>query len=402
MPDLSLPPYHVIIVAAGSGTRVGGDLPKQFVPVHGRSVLQRNLDVFAGHEFCASITIVLPRAYDLAEASHRFQAGSKNISFVHGGVTRQASILNGLRSLTSMDDGAFVMIHDAARPYVTHIDLDAILGALSKGHCNVTLAKKVSDTMYDAERSSRPNRDQLYGLQTPQAFPYGVLMHAHEMHSDNAHYTEDTALVEALGYDVHIVVAQGFNDKITYQQDLEMAKKLMASPRAHMAYEFRTGLGYDVHAFEDAPSGRKLVLCGVAVDHKVALKGHSDADVGLHAITDALLGAVVEGDIGRHFPPSDQAFKDMDSAVFLEKARDIVVQKHSGVIVNVDLTLICEAPKITPYADAMMARVAQILSIDQARVSVKATTSERLGFTGRKEGIAAQAVASIKVPESLS
>lgn len=354
-------------------------------------MLQRSVDIFDNHPLCTAIILALPAD----QLDHDKTQSQKPLYKVIGGATRQASVDNGLKALEGKaQDHDLVLIHDAARPFLAHTDLESLLDAFAADPTlkAATLVKRVSDTLL-AKNGDRPDRDQLYALQTPQAFHYALICKAHKAARAQQNQTDDTALVTDLGESVKLVEAQHFNEKITFAQDLKMAEKLW-SPAD---YETRTGQGFDVHAFEDAPSERKLILCGVEVPHERALKGHSDADVGLHTLTDAILGALAQGDIGRHFPPSDPAFKNMDSAVFLEKARDLVAESQ-GRIINIDLTLICEAPKITPHAPAMIARVASILQLDPARISIKATTTEKLGFTGRQEGIAAQAVATVKVP----
>lgn len=379
--------FYAIIVAAGTGSRTGLQQPKQFVTIAGKTSLQRCVDIFDAHPLCKGLIVAL-------DAQHiETTAITSRISLqkVTGGQTRKDSVYNALQALDNLPDEALVLIHDAARPFLHHDDINALLRTLTDGHKAATLSKPVSDTLL-REDGQRPERDGLHALQTPQAFRYALIMQAHRQAKPNATYTDDTALVTEMGESVKLVTAQHFNDKITYAQDITMAEARLST-----TYETRTGQGFDVHAFEGTPSGKPLILCGVTVPHDKALSGHSDADVGLHTITDALLGALGEGDIGRHFPPSDPKFKDMDSAIFLEKARDILTEK-GGAIVNIDLTLICEAPKITPHAPAMIARVAEILQTDQSRISIKATTTEKLGFTGRGEGIAAQAVATIKVP----
>lgn len=388
--DQELPTYHVIIPAAGSGTRTGLNAPKQFHTIHGRAILDYTLDVFENDPYCEGIVLALPQ--DMA--STFTPKHSKIINIVAGGATRQSSITNALAAFDNIKDTDLILIHDAARPYLHRDDLAKTLRAFKQdGVRAATLCKRVSDTLLHTS-GDRPDRSELYALQTPQIFEYDLIAKAHQQATTNQH-TDDSALVTALGESVKLVIADHYNDKITFAQDIAMAEKILPET---VTYETRTGQGFDVHAFDDGTSEKPLILCGVNVPHDRALTGHSDADVGLHTITDALLGAIAQGDIGRHFPPSDATFKDIDSAVFLEKARDLV-KEADGKIINIDLTLICEAPKITPHAPAMIARVADILQIDQRRVSIKATTTEKLGFTGRKEGIAAQAVATVKVPE---
>jgi 2-C-methyl-D-erythritol 4-phosphate cytidylyltransferase/2-C-methyl-D-erythritol 2,4-cyclodiphosphate synthase len=382
-----LPRFHVLIPAAGSGSRTGLSYPKQFHKIAGKTLLEHTIEKFITHPQCVTINVIIDPQD--AKAVHGIKTSAGIDKIITGGKERKDSIINGLKELSNLNNKDIILIHDAARPHINHDDIDQILTAFGQGHKAITLAKPLADSLID-HKSNYPDRSRLFALQTPQAFYYGdILKAATENSTQN---TEETSLMAAAGFDIHIVTAKHYNDKITTAQDIMIAEALLHTPT-----ETRIGQGYDVHAFETAPSDRKLILCGIEVDYPLALKGHSNADVGLHAITDAILGAIAQGDIGRHFPPSDPTFKNMDSAIFLEKARDLVIKK-GGSIVNVDLTLICEHPKITPYAEKMIARVADILNIDANRVSIKATTSEKLGFTGRGEGIAAQAIATVKVP----
>ena len=377
-PDL---PFHVLIPAAGSGSRMGMNTLKQDYLIRGKPLKLYVAEIFMAHPLCASVTLIEPQM-----TSHDID----RLESIEGGITRQDSVYKGLRSLKTQSDDEIILVHDAARPFVDKSDIDRLLKALETQRAAV-LAAPVRDSLC-RESGESVERDGLYAVQTPQAFRLGDLRHAHESWPSDKVASDDASLVRALGIDVALVESHYMNDKITFKKDLLMLEALLGQ-----SYETRSGLGFDVHAFEDAPSDRALMLCGVPVPHARALAGHSDADVGLHAITDALLGAISQGDIGRHFPPSNNAYKGMDSAVFLEKARDLVTEAD-GEIVNIDITLICETPKITPHAPAMIARIAEILEIAASRVSVKATTSEKLGFTGRSEGIAAQAIANVKVP----
>lgn len=388
MTNNTLPLFHLLIAAAGSGSRTGLNTPKQFARIGGKTILQHTIEKFIAHPRCASINIIIaPKDEKEAQA---IAEHVKIDQIIHGSNTRKGSIYNGLKALSNLSSDDIILTHDAARPYTSTHDLDALLAALPAAK-SATLAKPVNDTLRKST-GERIERDNLYALQTPQAFCYGDIMTAHEAAKNENSHTDETSIMAAAGHPTTIIASQHMNDKITHAQDIMIAETLL-SP----ATETRIGQGYDVHAFEAAPSDNPLILCGITVPHDRTLLGHSDADVGLHTITDALLGAIGAGDIGRHFPPSDAAFKNMDSAIFLEKARDIIAEA-GGTIINIDLTLICEAPKITPHADKMITRVADILQIDPRRVSIKATTTERLGFTGRSEGIAAQGIATVKVP----
>ena len=283
-----------------------------------------------------------------------------------------------------------VLVHDAARPLIPPGTIPALLAALER-MAGAIPAVPVADTLKRVEAgliTATVPREGLYRAQTPQAFRFPVLLAAHRAGVDVA-ATDDASLLEAAGEAVAIVPGSEDNIKLTYPEDLPRLERAMA---AHLIP--RVGTGFDVHVLE---AGRPLVLCGVAVPHDKGLAGHSDADVGIHALCDAIYGALAEGDIGRHFPPSEAAWKDADSARFLAHAAERIAAR-GGVLANADVTLICERPKIAPHAAAMMARLAAILGVDADRISVKATTTEKLGFTGRGEGIAAQAVATVLVP----
>jgi len=380
---------HVLVVAAGRGQRMGADTPKQFMPLAGSPLLRHTLEAVFRWPQVSSVSVVIHP--DDAKLYHDTVQGLELYDPVHGGETRKDSVYNGLKSLSHLKDEDIVLIHDAARLFVTPGDITKMLVALQE-HRAVSMASAVTDTLRRADGSAVP-RDDLFALQTPQAFRYGDIMRAHESAPQDQTFTDDTAIAAAAGIESFLLNTGRHNIKITTPEDLEMAQKLLQGKTS-----IRTGMGFDVHKFEDTPSPRKLILCGVHVPHNLALTGHSDADVALHAITDALLGAAGLGDIGRHFPPSDAAYKDMDSALFLEKAV-VLLAGQGAKIRNIDVTLICEQPQITPHAPAMQERIAQICGIKANQVNIKATTTEGLGFTGRSEGIAAQAVATISMPE---
>jgi len=288
-----------------------------------------------------------------------------------------------------------VLVHDGARPFIPAGTIPALLGALEKAPGAIpavpvadTLKRAMTNPAGDAQIETTVPRDRLHRAQTPQAFHFGLLLALHRQHEGGT--TDDASLLEAAGHAVVLVAGSDDNIKLTFQEDTARLERLLR-PTLYP----RTGTGFDVHALvEDRP----LVLCGVVVPHTLGLAGHSDADVGIHALCDAIYGALAEGDIGRHFPPGEKAWKDADSARFLVHAAQRVTAR-GGRIANVDVTLICEQPKITPHAPAMIARVAALLGVAVNRVSIKATTTERLGFPGRGEGIAAQAVATILVPD---
>jgi 2-C-methyl-D-erythritol 4-phosphate cytidylyltransferase/2-C-methyl-D-erythritol 2,4-cyclodiphosphate synthase len=399
--------FHAIIVAAGQGQRFGGDLPKQYCPLNGKPVLRYCLDVFAVMENCLSICVVIDEEHqDLFTAATK--SFSKDISIVIGGTQRHESVCNALMSLTTIDKDSPVLIHDAARPFVSTKNIEDVVSAVYDKDC-ATLAVPTVDTLRYAnngciaESSSaaptHPSRDDLWSVQTPQGFKYGLI---HEAHQRAKHdllgyegVTDDTALVQKSGHSVEIVKGDRLNFKITQIEDFAMAEHILMRPRiAKMA------TGYDVHAFEEYEVvGNHIKLGGILIPHKYELKGHSDADVALHALSDALYGLISDGDIGMHFPPSDNAHKGQDSAVFLTAASD-AVKKQDGIIRHVDLTIICEKPAIGPHRDDMRKNIAELMGLDIKNVSVKATTTEGLGFTGRREGMAVQAAVSADFPSA--
>ncbi len=377
-----------LIVAAGSGTRVGGDVPKQYLPLAGRAVLRHSAETFLRHPAIAGVGVVIS-----AEHRARYDAATAGLQMlppVVGGTTRQESVRNGLESLAGLQP-ARVLIHDAARPLLSAAIIDRAVAALDDASAAI-VAVPVADTLKreDGGRIAETvDRRGLWRAQTPQAFRYAEILAAHRS-AAGAAMTDDAAVAEAAGLPVKLVMGADDNFKITTAEDLRRAERLVGAG----ATEFRTGTGYDVHRFV---AGDGVTICGVRVAHDQSLEGHSDADVGLHALTDAILGAIGAGDIGSHFPPNDPQWRGADSARFLAHAAALVAEK-GGRIAHVDVTLICERPKIAPHRAAMVARIAGILGIEDGRTSVKATTTEGLGFTGRREGIAAQAVATIALP----
>ncbi len=381
-----------IIVAAGRGSRAGDGLPKQYRPLPGgtgETVLHATLHAFAKHEAISQIVTLVHR--DDVELYNKSINGLININklkYEYGGAERQDSVLNGLKALTEHAPDR-VLIHDAARPYVSAQLITACCQALDEADA-VIPALVVTDTLKrveDGTITATVPRDGLYRAQTPQAFTYAAILAAHEAAPPGM--TDDAAIAEAAGIRVTLVQGDPKNIKLTHEADF-MDK----------SYTPRTGTGFDVHRFDTPGSATQIMLGGIAVPHDRALIGHSDADLALHAITDALLGALAEGDIGDHFPPSDAANKDRPSADFLAHAVTLAAAKQAR-ITHIDLTLICESPKIGPHRDAMRAGIAKICGIENHRVAVKATTTEGLGFTGRGEGMAAQALATIIMPETL-
>jgi 2-C-methyl-D-erythritol 4-phosphate cytidylyltransferase / 2-C-methyl-D-erythritol 2,4-cyclodiphosphate synthase len=371
-----------VLVAAGSGTRFGAETPKQFLSLGGRPVLRHAAETLVEH------VGMLQPVGDKAPIEAALE-GLRHLPPVPGGATRQQSVHAGLEALGA-DAPDVVLVHDAARPLIPPGTIPALLAALEHAPGAIP-AIPVADTLkrvVDGVITATAPRDGLYRAQTPQAFRFPILLAAHRAGTAGA-ATDDASLLEAAGLTVAIVPGSEDNIKLTWPEDLRRLERAMFGGLIP-----RVGTGFDVHVLE---AGRKLVLCGVPIEHDKGLAGHSDADVGIHALCDAIYGALAEGDIGRHFPPSESAWKDADSARFLRHAAGRIAARQ-GMLANADVTLICERPKIAPHAGAMTARLAAILGVDPARISVKATTTERLGFTGRGEGIAAQAVATILLP----
>lgn len=387
--------FCLIVVAAGRGSRVGLTTPKQYISLNGKTVLRHTLDAFAALNGLRHICVVIHPDHE--EFYNESVSGLSHISMCYGGKERKDSVLSGLNALPDMQENDTVLIHDAARPFVRCEDIEKLIETMQ--HCEAaTLANRVVDTMRYADENcvagNTISRESLWAMQTPQAFRYATLRDAHAQADGD--YTDDTAVVSATGIPVYFVEGSKDNFKITTADDLDKARTIMENK---MKTEIRTGLGYDVHAFdEDATEVTSIRLCGVDIAHDKKLKGHSDADVGLHALTDAILGAIGEGDIGLHFPPSNMDFKNMDSAFFLEHAMKLLREK-GGCLINADVTLICERPKIGKDREEIVARMAQILEVSQTRINIKATTTEQLGFTGRKEGIASQAAVSVELPQ---
>ncbi len=375
-----------IIVAAGRGRRVGGALPKQWRELAGRTVAAHALEAFLTHAVIDRIVLVLA-AEDMGLAPG-YEAHAK-VAVVAGGASRAASVRAGLEALAGSDT-ARVLIHDVARPLVDAALIDRVLAALDDAP-GAAPALAVTDALWrgDGGRVSGVQpRDGLFRAQTPQGFRFAEILAAHRAHGGEA--ADDVEIARAAGLAVTIVPGDERNLKITTEADFARAEALLAGP-GETTMDIRTGNGFDVHAFGP---GDGVVLCGVPVAHDRGLSGHSDADVGMHALSDAIYGALGDGDIGRHFPPSDAQWKDADSRIFLEHAVARAAARGYALS-NADVTLICEAPRIAPHAAAMAERLAQIMEIAPDRVSVKATTSERLGFTGRGEGIAALATVTL-------
>jgi 2-C-methyl-D-erythritol 4-phosphate cytidylyltransferase / 2-C-methyl-D-erythritol 2,4-cyclodiphosphate synthase len=388
----------VLIVAAGRGTRAAttSALPKQYASIAGEAALSRALKTFLSHPAIGLVQVVIhPHDRALYDAAVAGLSGPLAPP-VWGGKARQESVRAGLLALKAASP-EHVLVHDAARPFVTHAVIDRVLTAL-RHHAGAIAALPVADTLKRADAhgliAATVERGDLWRAQTPQGFRFPAILAAHEAAAaaGRSDFTDDAAIAEWAGLTVALVRGEKRNFKLTGAEDLILAQSLIAN--AHVPPDVRTGTGFDVHRF--AP-GDHVWLCGVKIPHTHTLEGHSDADVGLHALTDALLGALGAGDIGQHFPPSDPRWRGAASHVFL---RDAVrrVAERGGRISNVDVTLVCEAPKIAPHREAMRSEIAAILGIEVDRVGVKATTTEGLGFTGRREGIAAAATATIVLP----
>nr|WP_087575125.1 bifunctional 2-C-methyl-D-erythritol 4-phosphate cytidylyltransferase/2-C-methyl-D-erythritol 2,4-cyclodiphosphate synthase [Sphingomonas sp. CDS-1] len=378
-----------LLVAAGQGSRAGGDIPKQFRLIGGKPVLTHAFDALARHPAVDSIILVVGAGQ---EADARAALGERPVAaIIQGADSRRGSVRAGLEHIASSGGAARILIHDAARPFLPGAVIDRLLAALTEAPGAIP-ALPVTDTLVrnEAGRAGEiVDRNGLARVQTPQAFHFDAILAAHLAWNSEREATDDAQMARDAGHDVILVAGDERLEKLTYADDF-----LRAEARLEAARSIRTGMGYDVHRLT---SDEELWLCGIRIPHDRGLAGHSDADVAIHALVDALLGALAEGDIGSHFPPSDPQWRGVASSRFLEYAAERVA-KRDGIIEHVDLTLICEAPKIGPHRDAMRARIAEILGLSLDRVSVKATTTERLGFTGRREGIAAQAVATLSLP----
>lgn len=371
-----------VIVAAGRGLRLGSTLPKQFLPLGGRTVVARSVDAFLAHPSVRRVVVAIGPG-DEALFGEAVGSRARMVRTVTGGDTRQASVKAALAALAD-DPPARVLVHDAARPFVTAALIDRVAAALD-AHAAVVPGVAVADTLKrvsDGAVAATVARDGLVAVQTPQGFHYAALVAAHERMTGMA--TDDGGVMEAAGHTVAIVEGERTNYKITTADDLAAAQSSVRGIPV-------VGQGFDVHRLEP---GGPMVLGGITIEADMRLSGHSDADVALHALTDALLGAIADGDIGHHFPPSDMTWKGASSDRFLAFAAERV-RVTGGEIAHLDLTIICERPKIGPHRERMRARIAEIAGVPLARVAVKATTTERLGFTGRGEGIAAQAAATV-------
>ncbi len=378
-----------LILAAGRGHRLSKKTPKQYLDVGGITILRRAVNVFLENPTIDLIQVIIhPDDRDLYEAA----VGDLGLPEpVHGGKTRQNSVLNGLEAI-GIHFPEYVYIHDAARPFLDQKTLNSLIYEVEKSGAAIP-ALRIKDTIKCINKEtidSTLDRDYLYRAQTPQAFRYKAIFMAHRRF-ENSNFTDDSAIAEKAGLKVRIIEGLENNFKITTKDDLNKATKMTKKDYT----DVRIGYGLDVHAFD---KGDHVILGGIKIPHTRALKGHSDADVVIHAITDAVLGAIAAGDIGDHFPPSDPKWKNVNSDIFLKHAVKLVAEKK-GIINFVDVTIVCENPKIGPHRDSMRSNISKIINLDVERVSVKATTTEKLGFTGKGQGIMAHAITTIKLPE---
>ena len=381
-----MPAIAALIVAAGRGERAGGGAPKQYQQIAGRPLLSWSARAFARHPEVGAVQFVIGADQD--DLFRRTVPGSERPAVI-GGATRQDSVRNGLQSLRDVNPD-FVLIHDAARPLMSRALIDRVIAALRHGCDGAVPLSPVADTLRRREADGRWTsiaRESLFRAQTPQGFRYGAILEAHLAHREQQ-VTDDMALATLAGLHVEAVAGEEANLKVTTPEDFALAERLLRADR-----DVRTGMGYDAHRFT---SGDHVWLGGIRIAHDHALEGHSDADAALHALTDAILGALGAGDIGQHFPPSDARWRGAASSKFLAHAAALV-RDAGGEILHGDVTIICESPKIGPHRDAMRAKIAEVLGVELRRISVKATTTEGMGFTGRKEGLAAQAVATIRL-----
>lgn len=380
----------VLIVAAGRGRRAGGGVPKQYASYDGIPLLRHSILSFYNNRLIDIIKVVIhPEDRSLYDES----TSDLDISPpCPGGASRQESVRLGLEDLAGVEGLERVLIHDGARPFVSGDLIARMIGALDEAPAAVP-GLPVSDTLKEVDANlvvGTPDRTRFWRAQTPQAFDFAFILEAHRKFQGDA-LTDDAAVAEKAGMTVKLVEGDERNIKVTTPEDMDMLKHAPHAPSAH-----RVGFGYDVHRLGP---GNDVTLCGVIIKHNQGLIGHSDADVALHALTDALLGTIGAGDIGVHFPPSQAKWKDVSSKIFVDKATALI-DEAGGTIENVDITLICENPKISPHSQAMKDSVADMLDLTPDAVNIKATTTERLGFTGRGEGIAAQAVATVCLPTS--
>ncbi|MBA3676281.1 MAG: bifunctional 2-C-methyl-D-erythritol 4-phosphate cytidylyltransferase/2-C-methyl-D-erythritol 2,4-cyclodiphosphate synthase [Sphingosinicella sp.] len=377
-----------LVAAAGSGNRAGASLPKQYARLAGKTLLAHAVERL-DHPRIHETRVII----GTGQEEYYRESGVTLPHPIIGGPTRQRSVRNGLEAIAAEGGADIVLIHDAARPFLPGTVIDRLIDALASSDGAVpTLPLVDSLARVDDQLCDNLSRENIHKIQTPQAFHFDIILASHRQWDASTEATDDAQVARAAGYKVASVAGSHSLEKVTLADDFAAAEQRLAA-----SFVSRTGLGFDVHAFAE---GEDLWLGGVRIPHARGLSGHSDADVALHALTDALLGAIGGGDIGDHFPPGDPQWRGAPSSRFIDHVRGLIASR-GGRIDHVDLTIICEAPKIGPHRLAMRQKIADLLGLPLARISVKATTTERLGFTGRSEGIAAQAVATVRVPEEL-
>lgn len=385
IPFPAVPHIVALIVAAGSGTRAGGVMPKQFVRVAGKPMIAHSHAALSAHPRIARVIVAIGEGQDTL-----LDDAVGPVARLTGGAARRDSVRTGLEAIAADGGADMVLIHDAARPFLSADVIDRLIDALAESGGAVPVLP-VADTLAQGIEilGATVPRDGLFRVQTPQAFRFDAILDSHRRWPATEDATDDAQMARRYGHEVAMVEGDVMLEKVTYPADFAAAEA-----RHDVTFISRTAIGYDVHRLE---AGEELWLGGILVPHDKGLSGHSDADVGLHALTDALLGTIGAGDIGTHFPPSDPQWRGAASYQFLQHAAHLIAER-GGIIDFVDLTLICEAPKIGPHREAMRTRIATLLALEPDQVSIKATTTERLGFTGRGEGIAAQAAATVRVP----
>lgn len=392
----------ILVVAGGRGSRAGEGLPKQYRPLAGVTVLARTLAAMRAGAPGARLKVVIHPddqglyAQSVAELDAATRDALSGVAL--GGATRQESVRNGIEALAQEGAPEIVLIHDAARPFATPELIGRAIEA-ARAHGAAVPGAPVNDTVKEIDAAgfvvATPDRARLRAVQTPQSFRFPLILEAHRAAAAGAReLTDDAMVAEAAGCAVFVFPGDPANFKLTTPEDFARAMDQLKAPSLADLPDVRMGQGYDVHAFAE---GDHVWLGGVAVPHSHALAGHSDADVLMHAITDAVLGAIAEGDIGAHFPPSDPQWKGAPSRIFLEHACKLV-RGRGGMIAHIDATIVCEAPKVGPHRDAIRAKLAEIMGMTLDRVAIKATTTEKLGFTGRREGVAALAIATVRLP----
>lgn len=396
------PSIALLVVAGGRGSRAGEGLPKQYRRLGDATVLARTLANLCAAAPDAALTVVIhPDDAALYAASIDElppQTRTRISAPALGGASRQESVRNGLEAIARASAPEIVLIHDAARPFVDAALIARAVAAAS-AHGAAAPGVPLNDTVKEVDARgvviATPDRARLRAVQTPQSFRFALICDAHRAAAADAReFTDDAMIAEAAGHAVHIFDGDVANFKLTTQEDFARAMEQIGKTSFAALPDVRTGQGYDVHAFD---AGDQIWLGGVSIPHTHKLAGHSDADVLMHAITDAVLGAIAEGDIGAHFPPSDPQWKGAASSIFLAHACKLV-RERGGIIAHIDATVICEAPKVGPHRDAIRESLAQIMGMEIGRVAIKATTTEKLGFTGRREGIAALAIATVRLP----